>query len=155
RRTDEFETDEVGIEIGNGERGELVANLGELLGRRADPAVFARPGWHREAAALERGEIITAGGEVVIARAEYGSRGGGARSQACGQLGAHVGHTRATSSRSGAFCTLPLAVRGSVGRNSRRSGILNRARPKLRRCARSTSSDGCAPSRGTTNAHTR
>ena len=54
RRSDELEPDEVRIEVGHGERGELGAHEPDLLGRRAEAAVLLGHDGATSAGAFQR-----------------------------------------------------------------------------------------------------
>ena len=74
RRADELDADEVRVEVGNRERGELAADDRDLVGSRAEPAVLARPGGDREPGSRQRAEVAAPGFEIVVAGAEHGDR---------------------------------------------------------------------------------
>ena len=169
RRADQLEPDEVGVEVGHVEVGELAADDRDLGRGRAEPAVLARPRRRREPAAGERFEVPAARFEVVVAGAEHRDRSiDRTRREPRRELRTHPraevgsacrgsssGRPASSSSRSGAFCTLPLAVRGKSARSSSRDGQLEARETLLERGGpRSSSSVGAASRAAITNAHT-
>ncbi len=70
RRADELEPDEVRVEVGDGEGGELGADDADLLGRGAEAAVLGGPARRREAGPREGLQVRAPGFEVVGAGAE-------------------------------------------------------------------------------------
>ncbi len=151
RRPDELEADQVRVEIGNVELGELAPDDGDLFraGRRVRriPAATTAPRDRiprgradrrvrrrgrrspRPAPTCARPRAAGPGGRSARPVPSPGSHPPGTSSRPASFTWSR------SSARSGAFCTLPLAVRGSVSCSTSLSGSLKPRQPSFEEMA--------------------